>query len=618
MAHRGWGEGWAEVEAPSAPSRAFMKRPETRRKRSRRRQIRRRVLRTIAYTLLGALLITGASAGLLARDALAARDSLQTAASGLPGLQSQLRHNPADATYALRDIQAASLAARNASQGALWQAAALVPVLGANTQALATLAATVDSLATDVLPNLASAVQAIDPANLAPVDGRLDLGPLLAVADQVVAADGAVRTALADVAALDRAPLLPQLAEAADQLQLELFGAAEVTRTAAKAAVLIPAMLGADGPRTWVLLAQNNAEQRATGGIPGSSLLITADGGAVALAGSISGRDVGRLAEPVLPLTAEEQAIWGESLGVYLQNINFTPDFPRTAELAAAMWEQRLGSQPTGVISVDPVALQMMVAATGPVSFEYDGEVFTLTEANTAQFLLSDVYFRFLSPIDQDEVFEAAAEAVFEAVTAGSPDAGVLIDAVVAAAEQGRIMLWSADPAEQALLSGTMLSGELAGESIDSAGVVSPVAGVFLNLTVGSKIGFYLDHQVSIENVVERPDGSRSFELVSTLTNVLAPDAAASLPSYVVGNGPTDGSIRANIYLYAPLGGALRGVLNPAGEYVGVTPFQHQGLNMAVLPVDIQPGETLAFIAPMVSGPSQTGEVMIRTTPGPR
>ncbi len=42
------------------------------------------------------------------------------------------------------------------------------------------------------------------------------------------------------------------------------------TATAARAVRLLPPMLGADGPREYLLLVQNNAEQRATGGIPGS------------------------------------------------------------------------------------------------------------------------------------------------------------------------------------------------------------------------------------------------------------------------------------------------------------------------------------------------------------
>ena len=60
------------------------------------------------------------------------------------------------------------------------------------------------------------------------------------------------------------------MASAVDQLAGKLATVAETTGPAARVARLAPSMLGADGPRTWMVVFQNPAEPRATGGIFGS------------------------------------------------------------------------------------------------------------------------------------------------------------------------------------------------------------------------------------------------------------------------------------------------------------------------------------------------------------
>ena len=52
----------------------------------------------------------------------------------------------------------------------------------------------------------------------------------------------------------------------------------------ATVARLLPPMLGQDGPRDYLLVVQNNAEIRSTGGLPGSLQILTADNGKLTLA----------------------------------------------------------------------------------------------------------------------------------------------------------------------------------------------------------------------------------------------------------------------------------------------------------------------------------------------
>jgi hypothetical protein len=558
--------------------------------------------------------------GWVVYDAASARASLTQAAATLPRLAERLRTDPDAAQQDLADLQVLTGDAAQRTSGLLFRLADYAPVLGDDVRALATIAATVDGLATEVLPRLSAAALAVTPESLAPREGRVDLAGLEAVRADVVAADRAVGAAIGQIAAVERAGLVDALADAADQVQGELVRARLTTATAARVVELLPPMLGADGPREWLVLAQNNAEPRATGGIPGAMLLVRADDGVAELAGSVSTTELGDFPEPVLPLTDAERALFGNGLGRWVQDVNFTPDFPRSAALAAEMWRQRVGGEPAGVLSIDPVALQALVGATSPVSFvDPAGEPVTLTADGTAEFLLSTIYARYADPGVQDAVFALAAEAVFTALTAdaaGAVDASRVVDALAVAAAQGRLMVWSADDAEQGLLAGTVLSGELRGVRSTVDGRVSPVVGAFLNMTTAGKLGYYLDAAYDVEAVALAADGSQELTLRVRLANVLAPEAVAGLPAYVTGSTPGQGAVRANLLVYAPANGTIKNVTSATGERVGVQPQAHDGLAAVVLAVEVEPDRTLDLHVEIVSGPNQTGDVVVRATPG--
>jgi len=62
-----------------------------------------------------------------------------------------------------------------------------------------------------------------------------------------------------------------------------LDGAAALTGNGARAARLLSPMLGADGPRHYLVAFQNLAEPRATGGILGSYAPIRTDSGKISI-----------------------------------------------------------------------------------------------------------------------------------------------------------------------------------------------------------------------------------------------------------------------------------------------------------------------------------------------
>ncbi len=568
------------------------------------------------WVLLAAVLaVLGWGAWLLV-DAMNARSELQEASSLVRTLQDQvLEGDRAGAAATLTQLQAHAQRARDTTRGPHWSAARVLPWVGPNVEAVQTVASVVDELSRTALPELMEATDIVDPAVFAPVEGRVDVSALQAAAPTVIAADDAVSAAMGRLDGVDRDALWPQVATPFDDLRGELGGVAQTTATASRAVQLLPAMLGVDEPRDYLLLVQNNAEFRASGGIPGSVILLRAEGGAVSIVETRSGGSLGDLPEPVLPLTDAEQNLFGVDLTADMRDVTFTPDFPRTAQVAAAIWAQQVGGEVDGVLSVDPGALALVLDDTGPVPVPpgpmADALGGQLTADNAVSALLNTVYLTLADPAEQDAFFASTAGSVMSALIAGQGEPAAAVDALAEAARQGRLMVWSAEAAEQELLSGTVLSGELQGDAGSQ-----PVVGVFFNDGSQAKMSYYLQTDIGVETAECRPDGSRLFTVTVTLTNTLSPDAVATLPPYVTGAGTTvpEGEVRTNVLIYAPTDGLVEDVVI-ADDVPGVTSQVHDGLAVVGRTTQLAPGQSITITAQVMNASALPDEVILRSTP---
>jgi hypothetical protein len=354
---------------------------------------------------------------------------------------------------------------------------------------------------------------------------------------------------LARTDAIDRAGLSGRVADAVGQLAAGLRRLSSLTGTAARAATLLPPMLGADGPRTYLVLFQNPTEVRATGGMPGAFVVVRADQGAITIVDQgASAADLGTFPEPVLPLDPAQVALYSDKLGKFPADITFTPHFPTAATLAREMYRLRSGTTVDGVLATDPVALSYLLAATGPVPVP---EGPPLTAANAVPVLLAEAYVRMSSARDKDLYFAAAARAVFEALAGGAANPAGALSALARAAGERRLLVWSAHPDEQRGLAGTVLEGAMPTE--DGA---NPQVGVFLNDGSGAKLDYYLTTAATLDTVACRDDGRAELSLRVTLGSTAPSDG---LPSYVLGLGLGGDpyTMRTNAMVFSPAGGSL-------------------------------------------------------------
>ena len=104
--------------------------------------------------------------------------------------------------------------------------------------------------------------------------------------------------------------------------------------SAQKATEVLPGFLGADGPRDYLLVFQNNAEIRTTGGLPGSWAEVHAEDGRLEIDPTGHRQRVPAAGHPDPAAERRESSqVYSDLLGVYFQDANFSTDFPRAAQL---------------------------------------------------------------------------------------------------------------------------------------------------------------------------------------------------------------------------------------------------------------------------------------------
>jgi len=474
--------------------------------------------------------------------------------------------------------------ARAATEDSLWKAASSVPWIGPNLDAVTSLTAALDDLARDGVAPVVDIVSVVASGGLAPRDGRIDLGPLAAAAPELAKAADAGERASASVAEIDSGALLPVVAEQVDEVRVQLDEVASALRTGARVSALLPGMLGADGERHYLALFLNSAELRSTGGLVGAMAVITADDGALSMSTTRAGTDLPRLDEPILPLTPEELDLHSEALGRRVQAIALTPDFARTAELAAAMWEADTGEELDGVVATDVVALAGVLAGTGPVTTA-DGT--QLTSETVLAELLHEPYLRYAKQADADEFFADAAGRSFAKVVAGDGSFSAVIDALATASGQGRMLVWSKVAAEQEALHEAGISGAFLSGAAPDAG------GIFLNDATGGKLDYFLDSQVDVTRVVCEDGGMRVGARLRLASRV--PADVEDLPKYVTGLADVPkGTFVTRVSVYGPAGGALVSTTLD-GAAVGGRQGTEAGRDVNLLSVDLASGQSVTY-----------------------
>lgn len=554
-----------------------------------------RRLRTAGIWLAALTLILLCVTAWLGSKATSAKSDLEAASALLPTLRTAIAANDASkANETVGKLAEHTAAAREATSDPVWQAASAIPLLGPNMSAANEVATSADDVARLGAVPLVRAFESLNWQSLTPSSNGMDLLPLKSAEPQVQSAAYAVRESLQRLNNIRTENLLPQVAKPLVEAREKLQSLQTDLDSAADAASLAPNMLGADTPRRYLLLVQNNAESRATGGIPGALAVLTVDKGKLKLEAQTSAAALGTFVPPIA-VDTEQQAIYSARVGKFMQDVNLTPDFPTTANTAREMWKKSTGEQLDGVLSLDPVALSFILEATGPVQItdpavrEIGRDLPSqLTSKNVVQTLLSDVYTKIERPQLQDVYFAGAAKEIFESLSAGKTDPKKLLDALARGEQERRILLWSAQPEEQSIIGRHPLGGMVSGAS-----VAPSQFGVYFNDGTGAKMDYWVKRTVQIIKDCTR-DGYREVSLKVTSTNTAPADAATSLPAYVTGDGTFGvpaGTVQTNVVAYGPAQSNIDTVVKD-GQKIPFAAQRHGQRSVGTSTMKLAPGET--------------------------
>ena len=482
----------------------------------------------------------------------------------------------------------------------------VLPYVGPNVEAMQATTEAGDELASGALVELVGLSRQMALEDIRDDTGRLDLAMINDARRPLERATISTSAAKERLARIETARLLPEVQPVFDDFASQVEELDTTVDAAARGARLLPPLLGKDGPRRYLMLVQTNSEPRSLGGLVTSMIVLRAEGGRVQI---VDQRPVnafgGRLEVPV-PITRSERALYGDQLGEYPQNVTATPDFPRAAQLATQMWRRHGHPALDGVAAVDAVALGSLLRATGPV--EFDGGL--LTEQNAAETVLNRVY-REVPEDDQDDYFGRATAAVFNRLVSGRLDVPTAVEVLTESIDQGRVLLWPAEPAEQEDVAGTRIAGQFRG---DHEG--APVVGVYLHDRTQAKLAYYEYMDVSVTSHSCQPDGSQSLTAVVDLTS--------RVPSDLSGFGTQAGGsvvvpvgeLASQVYVSAPTGGEITGVRVSRGRQSAKL-VEYFGLQMASEDVVLGRRETLRLEYDIESRGDLPGPVQVRITPGP-
>ena len=485
----------------------------------------------------------------------------------------------------------------------LWAAASFIPVYGSDINAARTMIDALSDVSSNALVPMADNLSQATPGKLFQ-DGMINVSALQAVADSLSSSSKVFKSANEKVQGIGDTHI-SQVTELVDKAKdgfATLNGAVDA---AEKVAPVLPQT------RNYLMYAMNNVEIRACGGFGGSQGLISVTDGQMSI-----GEFVPRIGlsedEAVESVDEEDEALFGNHSNLYNSGNTYSPDWPRNSQRVAALWKSQYGQDVDGVIGIDPVFLQYLLGLVGNVSLP-DGTVVDGT--NAAKVLMHDVYWNY--PVEEsDGIFASVASAAFDKILGGIGDVDVtkLVSAVERGAEEGRLIAWMRNDDEQNAIKETGIDASLPDPDDPSA---DPVAGVYFNNLSFSKLDWYLNADTQIGQGVKNGDGTCSYRITVTLTNIMTQEEAGKLPDYVAASAPDAArdDERLNVSLFAPTGGNITD-LTVEGTQFGLGAATWHGIPFYSGTVDLHAGETTTITYTLTTS-AEAGDkpLTLRQTP---
>ncbi len=318
---------------------------------------------------------------------------------------------------------------------------------------------------------------------------------------------------------------------------------------------LLKAFIGDGSDKLYLLAAQNSSEIRASGGFPGAIGTIQISDGILSIGNfetvfnvmsKRSSKDTG--------ITDEEANIFGSWM-YYPRDACFSPDFERVAYIWSVAYREESKAEVDGIVSLTPTIIQQLLQYIGTITLsdgtELDGD-------NATRVLEHDLYYKYMTNDDffasndmTDALFEETAKTTMSLLVKDfSLDrVAAYMDIFTSGAKDRTIMMWMANEEEQELVRAAGCSGGLNSDENN------PEVGVYFSMSDSCKMGWYLNIDNEISDPVLNEDGSLTYEMKVTLSNIVTNDEINKANWYILGE--YNGGIIGYLYIIAPAGGTI-------------------------------------------------------------
>jgi hypothetical protein len=484
--------------------------------------------------------------------------------------------------------------------------ARVVPVLAQHAEA----AIDLGDAASDVAGSSAAALTEVPLDELRPVEGQVDLARLEAAEPPFTAAADALEAAVASTGDVDDVWVIPPVRDRLDRVRRDLEDKLVTARRTQEALTIAPGLLGADGPRRYLVLFATPAESRALGGYAGAYGVLTANGGRLELESSGRTVDLAVSADPPPPTTEGiDTSGYGPLVPeVNLGNVTGSPDFRTVAAVSAELFGRVLGPF-DGVLYVDPAGIASLLSLSGPV--EVPGLPGRLDARNAEEFLLTEQYTQFPDVDERSDLLADVAEATFDRLTSIElPGPKAILDALEPAVSEGRFRFVSFDQPDGVLADVGLSRGFPAPDGSDLVALRTSNANP-------NKIDAFLRRDVSYTVTFDPSSGATEAVAEVTLVNE---SPSSGLPGYVIGNrdlferregGRERGSNTVDVTWITPL---VLDVASVDGTAVPVQSAVEQGWRAHRTRVVIPPGGTRTVVFEL-RGAVDPGTYEVRVEP---
>jgi len=357
--------------------------------------------------------------------------------------------------------------------------------------------------------------------------------------------------------------------------------------------------LGDDGPQTYLVAGENNAEMRDGGAVLSLDVLTSSNGTfTIAQDASYGQYTLSSPADVTLP--AGTQKIFGAYKPTQeWPDVDATADFALTGESMRAMWAEATGQQVNGVIGIDLPGVISLLKLTGPVLVPGIGQ--PINASNAADILLNREYIGDTVNDPQNarrDKIAAVVKAAVDRMRTEHVDLDAFASALSRDVEGRHLMVWSAVPSTESGLASLDAAGTLTTGDRDRSFHVA------VENSTSDKLDYFVGVGVKMDVTVD----SSGNALINTTISVANHALPGQPPSYQYGpddvNAFTPGQYVARIFFWGPRGADVpdstpESGLQLAQSHFSLLPGQHNLVTFAtVIPDAVVHGRLQLHLIP--------------------